>query len=197
MAADERLMLLPHGYEGQGPEHSSAKLERYLQLCAEDNMQVVNLTTPANYHALHGQMRREFRKPLIVMTPKSLPSQALRFVFGRNEMGTTFHRVLWDAHWTKELAKDLDNVASSCARARSITTLPKSATSVASKTLLSCESNSLSVPNESADRGSQSVQTGGVHLVSGRTPQYGCLVLVHERGRSAGDIGAAIPGFPT
>jgi 2-oxoglutarate dehydrogenase E1 component len=93
------VMLLPHGYEGQGPEHSSARLERFLQLSAEDNWQVVNLTTPANYfHALRRQVRRPFRKPLVVMTPKSLLRHKLA-VSALADMGpgTTFHRVLPDS----------------------------------------------------------------------------------------------------
>ena len=92
------VMLLPHGYEGQGPEHSSARLERYLQMCAEDNMQVVNVTTPANYfHVLRRQIHRSFRKPLIVMSPKSLLRHK-RCVSTLKEMGpgSFFHRVLWD-----------------------------------------------------------------------------------------------------
>jgi 2-oxoglutarate dehydrogenase E1 component len=92
------VCLLPHGYEGQGPEHSSARLERYLQMCAEDNMQVANCTTPANYfHILRRQMHRDFRKPLILMTPKSLLRHK-RCVSTVEEMGpeSTFHRILWD-----------------------------------------------------------------------------------------------------
>ncbi len=73
LRASGLVMLLPHGFEGQGPEHSSARLERYLQLCAEDNLQVANVTTPANYfHLLRRQLLRDFRKPLVIMTPKSL-----------------------------------------------------------------------------------------------------------------------------
>jgi len=92
------VMLLPHGYEGQGPEHSSARLERYLQLCARDNVQVVNCTTPANYfHVLRRQIHRDYRKPLIVMTPKSL----LRHKLAISELkdfatGTKFQTILPD-----------------------------------------------------------------------------------------------------
>ena len=92
------VCLLPHGYEGQWPEHSSARLERFLQMCGQDNWIVANCTTPANYfHILRRQMHRDFRKPLILMTPKSLLRHKL--AVSRKEDftdGSSFHRVLWD-----------------------------------------------------------------------------------------------------
>ena len=92
------VCLLPHGFEGQGPEHSSARLERYLQNSAEDNWIVANCTTPANYfHILRRQMHRSFRKPLILMTPKSLLRHKLAVSeIGDFTTGSSFHRVLWD-----------------------------------------------------------------------------------------------------
>jgi len=92
------VVLLPHGFEGQGPEHSSARLERYLQLCAEDNWIVANCTTPSNYfHILRRQMHRSYRKPLVLMTPKSLLRHKLAVSEAEHfTTGSSFHRVLWD-----------------------------------------------------------------------------------------------------
>ncbi|WP_068311395.1 2-oxoglutarate dehydrogenase E1 component [Polycladidibacter hongkongensis] len=97
------VCLLPHGYEGQGPEHSSARLERYLQMCAEDNMQVANCTTPANYfHILRRQLLRDIRKPLVLMTPKSLLRHK-RAVSNLEDFAanSSFHRLLHDDAETK------------------------------------------------------------------------------------------------
>ena len=92
------VMLLPHGFEGQGPEHSSARLERFLQMCAEDNWIVANCTTPANYfHILRRQIHRSYRKPLVLMTPKSLLRHKLAISSAEDfTTGSSFHRVLWD-----------------------------------------------------------------------------------------------------
>ncbi|WP_273690517.1 2-oxoglutarate dehydrogenase E1 component [Ketogulonicigenium vulgare] len=92
------VMLLPHGFEGQGPEHSSARLERFLQMCGGDNWIVANCTTPANYfHILRRQIHRDFRKPLVLMTPKSLLRHRLATSKASDfTEGSSFHRVLWD-----------------------------------------------------------------------------------------------------
>ncbi len=101
------VMLLPHGYEGQGPEHSSARLERFLQACAEENWIIANCSTPANYfHILRRQMHRDFRKPLVIMTPKSLLRN--KMAVSKTEdftNGSSFHRILYD---DAEINKDLN-----------------------------------------------------------------------------------------
>jgi 2-oxoglutarate dehydrogenase E1 component len=104
------VMLLPHGFEGQGPEHSSGRLERFLQLCAEDNIQVANCSTPANYfHILRRQLHRPFRKPLVLMTPKSLLRHKLCISTLKEMTGkTSFHRVLPDG--APLAAKDVKRV---------------------------------------------------------------------------------------
>ena len=102
--ANGLVMLLPHGYEGQGPEHSSARPERFLQLCAGDNMQVANCTTPANYfHLLRRQMHRNFRKPLVVMTPKSLLRHKLAVSKAAEFQGDShFRRILSDTNGARD-----------------------------------------------------------------------------------------------
>ncbi|HYD18754.1 MAG TPA: 2-oxoglutarate dehydrogenase E1 component [Patescibacteria group bacterium] len=104
------VLLLPHGFEGQGPEHSSGRLERFLQLSAEDNWQVLNCSTPANYfHALRRQLRRDFRKPLVLMTPKSLLRHKLCVSPLKDMTGDTrFHRVLGET--ATHLDKDIRRV---------------------------------------------------------------------------------------
>jgi 2-oxoglutarate dehydrogenase E1 component len=102
LRANGLVLLLPHGYEGQGPEHSSARLERFLQLCANDNIQVCNITSPANYfHVLRRQMLRPFRKPLVIMTPKSLLRHPLAKSSADKFIGSHFMRILSDK---KEIA---------------------------------------------------------------------------------------------
>ena len=98
------VLLLPHGYEGQGPEHSSARLERFLQLCGQENLQVMNCTTPANYfHALRRQIHRDFRKPLVIMTPKSLLRHKI-CVSNLDDFSkkNSFHRILEDHAFEKK-----------------------------------------------------------------------------------------------
>ena len=105
------VMLLPHGYEGQGPEHSSARPERYLQLAAEDNLQIANCSTPASYfHVLRRQMKRKFRKPIVIFTPKSLLRHR-RCVSDIEEFSgdTQFHRMLWDLDDAKR-GQDIDRL---------------------------------------------------------------------------------------
>ena len=140
------VLLLPHGMEGQGPEHSNARLDRFLNLCVNDNMQVCNLTTPAQYfHALRRQVLRPYRKPLIIMSPKSL----LRSPAATSSLADFTGRLV-PAHHPRHQAQGLKHgsairnrsSASCCAPARSITIWSPPARNAATMTSPSCASNS-------------------------------------------------------
>ena len=137
------VLLLPHGYEGQGPEHSSARLERFLQSCAEDNIQVANVTTPAQYfHLLRRQVKRDFRKPLVVMAPKSLLRHPAAVSKIAEFTGGAFEEILDDP---RRRNPRTPRPASSFARARSTSTSPTIARTARSRTPPSSASSS-SIP---------------------------------------------------
>ena len=178
-------MLLPHGYEGQGPEHSSARLERFLQLCAEDNMQVANCTTPANYfHILRRQLKREFRKPLILMTPKSLLRHK-RAVSTLDEMGadTSFHRLLWDdaecrtGEKTKLVADDKIRRVVLCSGKVYYDLYEEREKRGIDDVYLLRARAALSVPGQGADRRAVALQERRGGLVPGGAQEHGRLVL--------------------
>ena len=178
-------MLLPHGYEGQGPEHSSARLERFLQLCAEDNMQVANCTTPANYfHILRRQVKRNFRKPLILMTPKSLLRHK-RAVSRLDEMGpnTTFHRLLWDdaqllPNETIKLVPDekIRRVVL-CSRQGLLRPLRGAREARHRRRLPAAGRAALSVPGAGADQRTRPLPQRRDHLVPGGAEEHGRVDL--------------------
>ncbi len=179
------VCLLPHGYEGQGPEHSSARLERFLQLCAEDNMQVANVTTPANYfHILRRQMKRDFRKPLILMTPKSLLRHK-RAVSTLAEMSGTsaFHRLLWDdAEYLKDqpvkLVEGFEDPPRRAVLGQGLLRSVRGARKARHQRRLSAaRGTALSVPGEGADHRTVAFQACRMGVVPGRAEEHGRLVL--------------------
>ena len=183
------VMLLPHGYEGQGPEHSSARIERFLQLCGEDNLQVVNCTTPANYfHVLRRQLHREFRKPLIVFTPKSLLRHK-RCVSSIEHFGpgSCFHRVLYCDDPPSE-KKDAKQVVI-CSGKIYYDLLEEREKARPEGGPLPAARTDLSLPGGCLDAGAGALQALRPGVVSGRAAQHGTLGLrLHlHRGGGGGD----------
>ena len=179
------VCLLPHGYEGQGPEHSSARLERFLQLYADDNLQVLYPSTPASYfHGLRRQLNRDFRKPLIVMTPKSLlRHKRCTSSFADMAEGSSFHRVMYEQAPSKadqdvervvlcsgKVFYDLQTLAPKRARRQGRAAAPGAAGTV---------------PERGPGRGAAALQKFGLaHLVPGGAAQYGGLEFRGPQARS-------------
>ena len=190
LRANGLVMMLPHGYEGQGPEHSSARPERFLQLCAGDNMQVANCTTPANiFHLLRRQMHRTFRKPLVIFTPKSLLRHKRAVSKAADFQGDShFRRLLSDPDARRRMRRPS---GSCCAPARSPTICSTRATRRATRTSRSSASNSSirSRPTRwpSADRAD--ARARGCRVGAGRAEEQRRMVL-----RRADDRGSAGAG---
>jgi 2-oxoglutarate dehydrogenase E1 component len=167
------VLLLPHGYEGQGPEHSSARLERFLQLCAEDNIQVANITTPANFfHALRRQVKRDVKKPLVVMSPKSLLRHPAA-VSKLDEFTTgSFQEIIDDP-----LRHPKNRSASSSAPARSTTTSATTARSTRPPTPPSFASSSSTRSTKTPRRTRRPLRRRPRRLVSGGIAEHGRLEL--------------------
>ncbi len=182
------VCLLPHGYEGQGPEHSSARLERFLQLSAEDNWQVANCTTPANYfHILRRQLHRNFRKPLILMTPKSLLRHK-RVTSKLEEFGpnTSFHRAALGRcrtrHVDDQIAARRRNQTRRHLLRQSLLRSPRCARHAGPRRRLSAARRAaLSVPGARPHSGTRPLQVRRNCLVPGGAQKYGRMVLSWTR----------------